>query len=170
MERVIVVLARDHPGVLHRVVSLFRRRAHRIESLTVRRAVTPGVLRLSIVTVGNDVEHVMKQLYREVEVLEVMDLTDAPAVHRETALIEVSGGGVALADLTALCDEFGARRLEVGSTSTIIEATGAPADIERFLDRLGAFKVRDVIRSGRIAMPLTSQPSTTALAGAGTAA
>ena len=43
MKHTIVALMQDHPGVLHRVVSLFRRRGYNIESLAVGRTETPGI-------------------------------------------------------------------------------------------------------------------------------
>ena len=50
MLHTIVVYVENKPGVLSRVVSLFRRRAFNIDSLTVGRTEKPEVSRMTIVT------------------------------------------------------------------------------------------------------------------------
>jgi acetolactate synthase-1/3 small subunit len=147
----------DHPGVLHRVVSLFRRRGYNIDSLTVGRSETPGVSRMTIVTDGNDVDQVTKQLYRLIEVLKVVDVTAAPTVEREIVLIKVNAPRSARAELVALCTVFGAKTADLGPTTMIIEATGEPSEIERFLDVVRPFGIKEMMRTGRIAMIRGSQ-------------
>ena len=60
----LVVLVQDHPGVLNRAVSMFRRRGYNIASLVVGHTETPGVSRMTIVVESDNVEQVVKQLYR----------------------------------------------------------------------------------------------------------
>jgi acetolactate synthase I/III small subunit len=163
LKHTIVALMQDHPGVLHRVVSLFRRRAYNIDSLTVGRTETPGVSRMTIVTDGNDVEQVTKQLYRLIEVLKVSDVTTDPTVDREIALIKVNAPKSARAELVALCTVFGAKTVDVGPTSMIIEVTGEPAEVERFLDVVRPFGIKEMMRTGRIAMIRGSQAHQAAL-------
>ena len=93
MLHTIVVQVEDKPGVLNRVASLFRRRAYNIESLTVRprrdaeslahdnRPRTPT-------RAGPDGSR--PNLYKLVNVIRVEDLTSAPAVYRDLALIKVA--------------------------------------------------------------------------------
>jgi acetolactate synthase-1/3 small subunit len=152
MKHTIVALMQDHPGVLHRVVGLFRRRGYNIDSLTVGRTETPGVSRMTVVTDGNDVEQVTKQLYRLIEVLKVTDVSEAPTVSREIALIKVHAPKAARAELVALCTVFGARTVDLGHSTMIIEATGEPTEIERFLDVVRPFGIREMMRTGRISM------------------
>jgi acetolactate synthase I/III small subunit len=157
MKHTIVALMQDHPGVLHRVVSLFRRRAYNIESLTVGNTETPGISRMTIVTDGTDVQQVTKQLYRLIEVLKVSDVTNDPTVDREIALIKVHAPRSARAELVALCTVFGAKTVDVGANSMIVEVTGEPSEVERFLDVIRPFGIREMMRTGRIAMIRGSQ-------------
>jgi acetolactate synthase-1/3 small subunit len=157
LKHTIVALMQDHPGVLHRVVSLFRRRAYNIDSLTVGRTETPGVSRMTIVTDGNDVEQVTKQLYRLIEVLKVSDVTNDATVDREIALIKVHAPRTARAELVALAAVFGAKTVDVGPNTMIVEVTGEPSEIERFLDVVRPFGIREMMRTGRIAMIRGSQ-------------
>lgn len=163
MKHTIVALMQDHPGVLHRVVSLFRRRAYNIESLTVGRTETEGVSRMTIVTDGNDVEQVTKQLYRLIEVLKVSDVTNDPIVEREIALIKVHAPKSARAELVALATIFEAKTVDVGPSSMILEVTGEPLTVDRFLEVLRPFGIKEMMRTGRIAMIRGSQAHQAAL-------
>jgi acetolactate synthase I/III small subunit len=157
LKHTIVALMQDHPGVLHRVVSLFRRRAYNIESLTVGRTETAGISRMTIVTDGSDVEQVTKQLYRLIEVLKVSDVTTDPTVDREIALIKVHAPKAARAELVALCTVFTARTVDIGPNTMIVEVTGEPSEVERFIDVVRPFGIKEMMRTGRIAMIRGSQ-------------
>ena len=90
MKHTLVALMQDRPAVLHRVVSLFRRRGYNIDSLALGQSETAGVSRMSLVVDAENVEQVVKQLYRLVEVLKVTDVTNERTVEREAALVKVS--------------------------------------------------------------------------------
>lgn len=163
MKHTIVALTQDHPGVLHRVVSLFRRRGYNIESLTVGKTETPGVSRMTIVSDGNDVEQVTKQLYRLIEVLKVSDVTNDATVEREIALIKVHAPKSSRAELVALANVFEAKTVDVGPTSMIFEITGEPEAVDRYLDVLRPFGIKEMMRAGRIAMIRGAQAHQAAL-------
>ena len=152
MKHTIVALMQDHPGVLHRVVSLFRRRGYNIDSLTVGRSEVPGVSRMTIVTDGNDVNQVTRQLFRLIEVLKVVNVTDSATIEREIALIKVNAPRSARAELVALCTVFGAKTADLGPSTMVIEVTGEPGEVDRFLDVVRPFGIKEMMRTGRIAM------------------
>src|SRR5918997_511738 len=91
MRHTLVALMEDKPGVLNRVVSLFRRRGFNIESLSVGHTETPNISRMTIVVNSDNtfVEQVGKQLYRLIEVLKVSDVTEDPHVARELVMVKV---------------------------------------------------------------------------------
>ena len=107
MLHTLVALVEDKPGVLNRVASLFRRRAFNIESLTVGRTELPGISRMTIVMDSDqvDADRVMAYLYKLVNVLEVEDLRDVPAVARDLALVKVAVGGHDRGQLLRVVDE-----------------------------------------------------------------
>ena len=87
----LVAMVADHPGVLTRVASMFRRRGFNIASLAVGNCEEPGYSRMTIEVRGTDdeIKQFEKQLYKLVEVITIRDLTDVAAVQRETALVRV---------------------------------------------------------------------------------
>src|SRR5688572_20291530 len=89
--RTFITYVEDKPGVLNRVVSLFRRRGYNIESVTVGRAERADVSRITLVVQADDdmARRIEANLYKLVNVLYVADVTSAPAIVRELALIKV---------------------------------------------------------------------------------
>jgi acetolactate synthase I/III small subunit len=148
----IVALVQDRPGVLNRCVSLFRRRGFNIESLAVGHSETPGVSRITLVVESEDVEQVVKQLYRLIEVLKVSDVTDDPTVEREMALIKIHAPPQSRAEIVSLTNVFAAKIVDVGINTMIIEMTGTPAKVENFIEVLRPFGMKEMMRTGRIAM------------------
>jgi acetolactate synthase I/III small subunit len=152
VKRTLVALVQDHPGVLNRVVSLIRRRAFNIESLAVAHSEKPGVSRLALVVDAADAEQIVKQLDRLIEVLKVTDVTDSPSVEREMVLLKVHAPGARRAELVALANVFGARAIDVGVSSMVMEMTGTPSKVQNFIDIIRPFGLKEMMRTGRIAM------------------
>jgi acetolactate synthase-1/3 small subunit len=152
MQHTLVALMQDHPGVLNRVTSLFRRRNFNIDSLAVGQSEAQGVSRMTLVVDAAEVEQITKQLYRLIEVLKVSDVTGAAAVEREIALFRVAATQAARAEIAALTTLFGARVVHVAATSLIVEMTGAPGEVDRFIDLLRPFGIQEMMRTGRLAM------------------
>ena len=148
----LVVLMQDRPGVLNRAVSMFRRRGYNIASLSVGHTETPGVSRMTIVVESDNVEQVVKQLYRLVEVLKVSDVTGEPVVDREMALIKLHVPSQQRAEIVALTEVFAAKIVDVAVNTMVIEMTGGPAKVENFIDMVRPFGIKEMMRTGRIAM------------------
>ncbi len=148
----IVALVQDRPGVLSRVVGLFRRRGFNIESLAVGHSETVGVSRMTLVVESEDVDQPVKQLYRLIEVLKVSDVTDDPTVEREMALLKLHVPGPKRAEIVALTEIFDAKIVDVGVGTMVIEMTGSPSKVQNFIDMIRPFGIKEMMRTGRIAM------------------
>lgn len=152
MKHTLIALIQDRPAVLHRVVSLFRRRGYNIDSLAVGQSEAAGVSRMSLVVDADDVEQVIKQLYRVIEVLKVSDVTNARTVERETALVKLSVLAGTRQDIVATSAACGARILDVAPSSIVLEITGDPDEVERFIATVRPYGIKEMMRTGRIAM------------------
>src|ERR1700758_3423049 len=91
MLQLISLLMENKPGALMRVTGLLSARGYNIETLTVARTLDPELSRMTIVV---DVEptlraQVVKQMNKLVNVLQAVDLTEAPAVRRDLVLVRV---------------------------------------------------------------------------------
>lgn len=152
MPHTIALAVQDHPGVLHRTVSLLRRRGYNIRSLAVGHSERPGVSRMTLVVEAEQVEQVTRQLDRLVEVLAVRDVTSEPTVERETALLDLTAPAAAHAAVTAIVGRYAARVVAHDATSLVVEATDAPARVEELIAELRPFGIREMVRTGRIAL------------------
>ena len=92
MKHTLSVLVEDESGALSRIAGLFARRGFNIDSLAVGPAEAAGRSRLTMVVEGdeNTLQQMTKQLDKLVNVLQVLDLSQRPAVERELMLMKVS--------------------------------------------------------------------------------
>ena len=148
------VYVEDRPGVLNRVASLFRRRNFNIVSLAVGHSETPGVSRMTVVvqTDAGGAQRIEAHLYKLINVIRVEDITHRPAVIRDLALIKVSADREHRPSLMQLAEVFGARVVDVGPESIVIEMAGSEAKIDGLLDVLRPYGVLEMVRTGRVAM------------------
>ena len=157
-KRTVIALVQDQPGVLARVAGLFRRRGFNIASLAVGRSERPGMSRMTFEVEGDPetVSHVARQLDKLIEVVEVQDVTEWNIVWREMALIKVSATAETRGEIMQLSEIFRATIVDVGAEAIGIEVTGDPDKIDSMITLLGPFGVREVMRTGRVAMPRAS--------------
>ncbi len=152
-QRTIKVTVRDKPGVLARVVIMFRRRGFNIISLSVGPAEKSGISRMTIVVDGvpSVVNLVAAQLGKLVDVVEVQDVTDKNLVWRELALIKVRALPDSRHEIIELCNIFRASILDIAAKSITFEITGGRSKIDSLIELLRRNEILEVMRTGRIA-------------------
>ncbi len=150
----ISVLVENESGVLTRVTSLFSGRGYNIESLCVAETLDPTVSKMTIVTSGSDaiIEQIVKQLNKLVQVIKVIDLTESKYVDRELALIKVNAEDKHRAEILRIVDIFRGKIVDVGVRTFVIEVTGDAEKIDAILSLLRPMGIKDIARTGRIAM------------------
>ena len=154
--QLISLLLENKPGALMRVAGVLTARGYNIESLTVARTANPALSRMSIVVDNHPSQHsqLIKQMNKLINVLLAWDLTEAPAVRREMALIRVRAP---FEDRAAILHEgsvFGARVVDSSLEGFALEATGEPEKLDEFIDVMRAYGEIDISRSGLVAVPL----------------
>lgn len=154
MQHTLIALVENKPGVLNRVASLFRRRNFNIESLNVGRTENPEVSRMTIVVDSepSDVHRVEANLYKLVNIIDVQDVTNQPAVARDLALIKVSATPEQRAEIANLVSIFRARIVDVAPNSVIVEITGTEDKIESLVELLRPCGILEMVRTGQVAM------------------
>jgi len=157
----LVALVEDKPGVLNRMASLFRRRGFNIESIAVGHSEVPHLSRMTIVVGGATtvVEQVRKQLDKVVDVVKVFDISDKDMIARELALIKVRATSSTRSEIIEIVDIFRASIVDVASGSVTIEVTGDVEKIDSLFKLLRGFGIKEMARTGRIAMPRGSAGS-----------
>jgi acetolactate synthase-1/3 small subunit len=155
MKHIISALVENKPGVLAHVAGMFAARGFNIDSLVVGRTEDPKLSRMTIVVVGDDriVEQVRKQLARLVPIVKVQDFVGKPVVARDLMLLTVAAPPEKRPEIFALVDTFRARIVDIGPKSVMIEVSGPETKIEAFMDVCKPYGLKNVARTGTIAMP-----------------
>src|SRR6266480_3436263 len=148
------VYVENKPGVLNRVASLVRRRAFNIESLTVGHTETAGVSRMTVVVDTDEygARRLEAHLHKVVPVRRVDNITSAPSIARDLALIKVAAIGDARTHVMQLVDVYRARIVDVSPHSLVIESTGTEDKIDSVVEVLRPYGVID-----RVGPPATSR-------------
>ena len=153
-QHTITVLVENNPGVLARTAGLFARRGFNIESLAVSVTDKPEISRMTIVVGGDHrvLEQITKQLNKLVEVMKVVDYTETAAVERELALIKVNAEPKDRGEIMQIVEIFRGRIIDMSEKTFIIEVTGSPDKLDKITMLLDAYGIRELVRTGIIAM------------------
>lgn len=154
MKHTISVLVENKPGVLARIAGLFSARGFNIESLAVGETEDPSISRMTIIVEGDEriLEQVSKQLNKLIDVIKLTDFTNEDFINRDLILIKVNADGTKRAEIIQLVDIFRAKIVDVGQKSLIIELTGDEDKVVSFINLVRPFGIKEMVRTGRIAM------------------
>lgn len=154
MKHTLSVLVEDEAGVLTRIAGLFARRGFSIESLAVGPAEQVGISRITMVVPGDEriIEQLTKQLYKLINVLKVQDITTTPCVERELMLLKVNATSSTRSEIIELAQVFRARVVDIGEDSLTLEVVGDPGKMVAIAQVLGKFGIREIARTGKIAL------------------
>ncbi|MFA5253483.1 MAG: acetolactate synthase small subunit [Methanoregula sp.] len=149
------VLVENRAGVLSRVTGLFSRRGFNIESLAVGTCEEPDMSRITIVAIGDDaqIEQIMKQLNKLIDVIKVSDITENERVERELVMFKVTAEqGETRAEIMQIAAIFRAQIVDVGAKSVVLQVVGDSDKIDAMEKLLRQFGIKELIRTGRIAI------------------
>ncbi len=147
------ILVENRAGVLSRVTGLFSRRGFNIESLAVGTCEEAGMSRITIVCIGDDaeIEQVMKQLNKLIDVIKVSDLTDNERVERELAMIKVNAdSGTTRSEIMQIAQIFRAQIIDMGTKTLVLQITGNTEKIDALETLLRQYGVKELVRTGKI--------------------
>ena len=154
MEHIISVTVENKFGVLSRIAGLFSGRGFNIESLSVAPTLDPTMSMMTIVTSGDDriIEQIVKQLNKLIDVVKVVDLNETEFVERETALIKVHTKPEDRAEALRITDIFRANVIDSTPSTYTIEVTGDIKKVEAMINLLQPLGIKELIRTGRVAI------------------
>ncbi len=106
--------------------------------------------RMTIVTTGSEdvVEQITKQLNKLIEVVKVVDLSEAEHIERELMLIKVRAGQKEREDMKRMADIFRGRIIDVSDNTYTIELTGDGRKLDAFIQALDPASIMETVRTG----------------------
>jgi len=155
VRHVLVALVQDEPAMLARMGNLFARRGYNVESFTAGASELAGMTRVTIVVEGPDtaLDQVAKQFRKLIGAVKVVDVTSDPEqLAYEMLLVKVGVNSKTRQEVVSLADLFKARIVDVSSTTLILEATGEPDKLEKFVEVLRPFGIKEQARTGAVFM------------------
>ena len=150
----LTMLVENETGVTARVTSLFAGRGFNIETICGAPTANPRMSRITITTRSSpeQLESLLKQLRRLVNVIKVRVMAGDEAVRREMALICVRAVPEDRLEIRGLVDTFRARIVDTGPTHYIIETTGRREKVEALIRLLEPMGIKKLSRSGILAL------------------
>ncbi len=155
MRHVLSAVVQNVPGVLAHISGMLASRGYNIDSLAVGETEDTQLSRMTLVVAGNDhvLEQVRKQLEKIVTVVQVQDVSSHDYVERDLMLIKVRCDvGNTRSELRELVEIFRGRIVDVSASDIMIEISGRESKIEAFIERMRAYGIIEMVRTGRIAM------------------
>ncbi len=163
--RIISALVEHKPGVLFRITNLIRRKSFNIESIAVGPAETPGCARMTFTMFSdyNRFDQVLKNIDRLIDVRSVSPLEERSATIRELALIKFSPGFPAMRpEIMNYIETFRGNIVDVSPDTLTVEVSGDPDKINAFIKLAGNFGLKEVARTGAVALSREIVPSESA--------
>ena len=151
MRRMLTAKLQNSTGVLNRFTGVLSRRQVNIESISVGHTEIPNISRITIILDVDsleEVEQIMKQLNRLIDVVRVRDITDKPHLEREVILIKVAAPPSKRAEILAIIQPFRASVIDVAPKSITIQMTGDADKIEALIRVIQPYGVKNIARTG----------------------
>ena len=149
----IALLLENQPGALSRVIGLFSQRGYNIDSLSVAPTQDETLSRLTM-TIGDegaDINQILKQLYKLVDVVMVQNLSEADSLTLELAIIKLKKTKT---EVESLINPFSLEKeiLDDKDNYTVFKVLGNTEVIEELLSSLKEEEFLEVTRSGTLGM------------------
>ena len=153
-DHTISLFVNNKPGVLVRVALVFSRRGFNIESLVVSPAAEGRFSRMTITCSGaaEDLEQIIKQLAKLVDVVHAIDHSDDLAYETEIALVKIESPLDERTQILQIAEHFKARVVDFGPESLILQAHGSSDKLDALIDLLRPFRIAELVRSGKLLM------------------
>ncbi len=159
MRHIIAIHVSNNFGAFDRVATMFSAKGFNIHSLSVGETEIKDISRMTIVTSGNDqiIDQIEKQLHRLIDTIKVTNLTHNDHLERELALISVNYQKGQLDEIKNVSDIFRGFVVDINNKSVTLEITGPPAKINAAINVLSPFGIKEIARSGTVAIKRGTQ-------------
>jgi acetolactate synthase-1/3 small subunit len=133
---------------------MFSAKGFNLHSITIGETEIRDISRMTIVISGDDqiIGQVVKQLNRLIDTVKVYDLTKNDRTERELALVTVFYQKGVLEELKNINDIFRGKVVDINNKSITLEITGPPAKINAAVNVLMPYGIKEMARSGTVAL------------------
>ncbi|MEE8480702.1 MAG: acetolactate synthase small subunit [Desulfobacterales bacterium] len=150
----IIITVANRVGVLARIAGLLSSRGFNIDSIIGAPTENPDIYKIHLVVGGTEqrIEQVTKQLNKLIDTIKIVDISHKKNyIVREFILIKVMAQKNR-SEIFELINVFKAKVVDMTRTHITIDISGPTLKIERFIDLLRPYGIREFVRSGKIAV------------------
>jgi acetolactate synthase I/III small subunit len=150
----LVVVVADRLGSVDRVVGHLRRRRANMQNLVLARSEQPDYVRLSVTVNDSEVgiDHLVEQIRKIADVLQVQHFVLQQAIIREMALIRINTAEGHVNEVITLAHQSGAYPIDITPDTLTLEVTGSVEKVDGLIEQLRPFGIREVAYSGQVAL------------------
>ena len=155
MKHTIAILLQNESGALTRVASMFSTRGYNIDSLSVAPTDNSSISRLTLVTQGSDevIGQITKQLYKLIDVVDVLDISQHDHIERELMMIKLKANDDKEDTIKTVLYDYSATIVNDKDRLLIIEVMADTAKNDKLLEALSAMSTLvAVARTGPLAL------------------
>ena len=155
MKHTIAILLQNESGALTRVASMFSTRGYNIDSLSVAPTDNSSISRLTLVTQGSDevIGQITKQLYKLIDVVDVLDISQHDHIERELMMIKLKTKDDKEDAIKTVLYDYSATIVNDKDRLLIIEVMANPLKNDNLLEALSAMSTLvAVARTGPLAL------------------
>ena len=145
----------DIPGVLSQVARLFSRKGYNIESIVSGETSQPGVTRITIVILGDElmVNQIAAQCRKLIPVMVVKILDEETSIQREFAMIKVKAvDRNARDEVIQMANIFRANIIDVSRETLTVAIFGDKNKTSALIDLLDDFGILEMAKTGTLAI------------------
>lgn len=150
----IIITVANRIGVLARIAGLLSSRGFNIDSIIGAPTENPDIYKIHLVVGGTEqrIEQVTKQLNKLIDTVKIVDISHKKNyIVREFILIKVKVQKNR-SEIFELINVFKAKVVDMTRTHITIDISGPTLKIERFIDLLRPYGIKEFVRSGKIAV------------------
>lgn len=153
-KQIFSIWVENQAGVLSKVAALFGETGLNIDSLAVGTTENIYVSRITIVTEGaeDSLSAVISKMNELTNLIKVKKITEDSSLLRELALIMIEAPEAKRQNIINLAEIFRAKVIDVGILTMTLEISGGQDKIQAMEDLLRPFGIREIVRTGIIAI------------------
>jgi acetolactate synthase-1/3 small subunit len=150
----LLITVANRVGVMARITGLLSSRGYNIESIIGWRTEDPDIYQIHLVTygTGDQIEQISKQIQKLIDTVKVVNISHRKGyLIYEFALVKVQVRK-SRSDILDLVHVFGAKIVHFTQAYVTIDLSGPTQKIDRFLELMKPFGIKEYLRSGHIAI------------------
>ncbi len=154
MAATLALLVKDQSGVLARIANAFSRRGYNIASIAAGTTQDPDITRITVCLEVDEeqVPLIIRQLYKQMDVLMVRELPEAESFARELMLIKVKADAEVRSQIVTIVDIFRGGIVDVSAETVTVQITGDSGKLEALVGMLAPYGIMELVRTGVVAI------------------